>query len=301
MKSLQLGATLYIPAINNDLVSIANHQKYPNLRSLVLCTEDSTAEIDLPLALDNLRRTLPQLEQASLFRFIRPRNPQVLQEIVDMQGINAISGVVLPKVTIRSLEEYGKILEKHEQLQILLILETQDMFNQEYLYTLRDVLLASPLRERIMALRIGALDFLGLLGLRRNLETTIYQSPIAFAISQIISVFKPAGFAITAPAYEGFSQPDVLREELDADIAFGLYGKTALHPDQIDIIHAAYAVGAQDLEMAKAILDSATAAVFRMNDRMCEKAVHTGWAKVVVERAQRYGVKAPLSPSAQSL
>lgn len=225
----------------------------------------------------------------------------MLQEIVGMQGINTISGVVLPKVTIRSLEEYEKILERYEQLQILLILETQEMFNQEYLYTMRDMLLAPQLRERIMALRIGALDFLGLLGLRRNLETTIYQTPLAFAISQIISVFKPAGFAVTAPAYEGFSQPEVLREELDVDISFGLYGKTALHPDQIDIIHAAYAVADEDYEMAKAILDSETGAVFRMNNRMCEKAVHTGWAKVLVERAQLYGVKAPLSPSVDSL
>ena len=72
MKFVRLGASLYVPASRNDLVAIANRTKYPQLRSVIFCTEDSLKEKDVPAALDNLAETLRVLEANDrLLRFIR--------------------------------------------------------------------------------------------------------------------------------------------------------------------------------------------------------------------------------------
>jgi len=71
----------------------------------------------------------------------------------------------------------------------------------------------------------------------------------------------------------------------------GLFGKTAIHPNQIPVIEAGFRVSPKDLEEAKRILMPDAAAVFKMNGRMCEPTTHTKWAQAIVERAGIYGVK----------
>ncbi len=52
--ALKLGATLYIPAIKDNLAAIANGEKYPQLRSMVFCTEDSIYDKDIDKALEKM-------------------------------------------------------------------------------------------------------------------------------------------------------------------------------------------------------------------------------------------------------
>jgi citrate lyase beta subunit len=169
-------------------------------------------------------------------------------------------------------------------------LETKDIFDLNKLYVLRDYLVDSPLNSRILALRIGALDLLSILGLKRDINLNIYDTPLGHVVDQLITVFKPAGFALTAPAYEGLEKFDTLLEELTLDVSRGLYGKTALHPGQISFIHRAYMVDMTELKMAEAIQDPERPAVFRLWGRMMEKAVHANWAATIIERARIYGV-----------
>ncbi|MDR0571398.1 MAG: HpcH/HpaI aldolase/citrate lyase family protein, partial [Rickettsiales bacterium] len=128
-----------------------------------------------------------------------------------------------------------------------------------------------------------------ILNLRRDVKNTIYESPIGHTIDQLINVFKPANLELAAPGFEGLGQDEVLTAELSLDIGRGLFAKTAIHPRQVDIIHSAYMVNSEDLEMAEAIVDPQSTAVFRLGNRMCEKAVHTSWALKVLERARIYG------------
>jgi citrate lyase beta subunit len=291
LSPLRLGSTLFMPALRSDLAEAGNGRKYAGVRSLVYCTEDSVLERDLPQALETLASALPRLESVPLNRFIRPRSPDLLSRLLGFRGMEKISGFVLPKADLRTLPAYFAVLAPHEHFSLMLTLETEVVFDLPSLHRLRDFLIQSPLRERIAAVRVGVQDILSLLGLRREPGATIYETPLGFIIDQLLTVFRPAGFALAAPIFEYFDDPGLLRRELETDISRGLYGKAALHPAQLEIIASAYAVGRRDLEAARALLDPGRPAVFRLHDRMYEKAVHSRWARIIEERAELYGIR----------
>jgi citrate lyase beta subunit len=135
------------------------------------------------------------------------------------------------------------------------------------------------------------MDLLSILGLRRDLARSIYDTPIGHAIDQLVTVFKPVGLDLTAPVFEGLNQRETLASELSLDVGRGLFAKTAIHPSQINVIQDAYKVGPDELAMATAIIDPSRPAVFRLGDRMCEKAVHSNWAATVLERSRLFGAR----------
>ena len=49
-------------------------------------------------------------------------------------------------------------------------------------------------------------------------------------LAQWVLIFRPHGFALTAPVLDFLDDDALLREEARRDIAFGFYGKTAIHP-----------------------------------------------------------------------
>lgn len=296
MLYLRLGAPLYIPATHRDLLAIANGLSLKEARSVIFCTEDAILKDELPLALSKLADSLPKMKpqlpgnQENIpFRCIRPRSMEVLQKILDMEGISSIQAFVLPKVTQDSLQQWLNILRPYPEFRLMVTLETLEVFEPDNLRRLRDQLLASPLRNRIICLRIGALDLLGQLGLRRACNKTIYTTPIEHYIYDIITMFGSAGFFLSAPAFECITELDVLREEVELDVLNGLFCKSAIHPVQLETIHKAYRVDPNEWEEANAILDPASPAVFRLHGRMCEKATHSDWAQRIILRASIYG------------
>jgi len=291
MDYLRLGATLYVPGTHNDLDAIGNGYKIPNLRSLVFCTEDSVSEKDLPSAMRNIGSSLEKLKHVDFMRFIRPRNPAVLMEFLLMKGIAAIDGFVLPKVWLDNLPLYFKLLELHRNFKVMITLETKEVFNLNQLCRLRDTLVEKQYKNRIFTIRIGGLDLLNILGIRRACDRTIYDTPISHCINQVVTTFKPYGFNLSAPAYECFKNFKTLQKETELDLLHGLVSKTAIHPSQIEIIQSAYKVSIHDLETARTLIDPESPAIFRLYDRMCEKATHLNWAQGIVERANIYGVK----------
>lgn len=297
MDVLGLGAPLYVPANRRDLAEIGNGEKIPGARTVIFCTEDSLLPEEVAPALSGLDAALRRCggtpgADGVPYRFVRPRNPEVLRALLQMPGIDAAQGFVLPKFDAGSLDAWTAALEAAPGFRLMPTLETADVFDVERMRRLRDSLCASPLRERVLALRIGGLDLLNLLGLRRSARRTIHDTPVGHCIRQLIAVFAPAGFALTAPAFECFQASGVLARELELDVLNGLFGKTAVHPCQLAQIHAAYRVSPEDLDMARALLDPDRPAVFRLADRMCEKATHAAWARRVLLRAQVYGVRA---------
>ena len=103
---------------------------------------------------------------------------------------------------------------------------------------------------------------------------------------------EAAGFALTAPVFERMDNFDLLERELALDISHGLVGKTAIHPSQIETIHAALRVNVADLNSARLILQQDAAAVFKHGGAMCEPATHRAWAQNIVARAEWHGVRA---------
>jgi len=283
LNAYRLGASLYVPATHHDLLNIANGTRWPALRSVIFCTEDAVAETALNTAIENLRNALAQMTTScAMLRFVRVRNPDILMQLLTLPGIENIDGFVFPKFDLSNADVYMNLLADSQHL-CMPTLETRDVFETAKLITLRDHLLGSGYQRQILALRIGGNDLLSILGIRRPRDRTLYSTPLGHTIAQIVTVFKPFGFKITAPVFEHLDCPEILQEELSEDIAHGLCGKTAIHPNQIPMIEARFQVMPTDLEAAHRILNDERA-VFQFNGSMCEVATHRTWAQHILER-----------------
>jgi citrate lyase beta subunit len=149
-----------------------------------------------------------------------------------------------------------------------------------------------PIRFQILLIRIGGNDLLNLLGIRRSRGVTLYETPLAGVISQLITIFRPLGFSLSAPVYEYLADSYTLDHEIRLDMTHGLIGKTAIHPSQIAMIEKHYAVSESDYQEALSILSVESPAVFKMNDAMCEVATHANWAMQILKRHDCYGLHA---------
>ena len=287
--ALLLGASLYIPATRDDLCDIAAGRKLAFARSVIFCTEDAIAERDIPAALENLRAMLAALVPCrEKLRFIRVRNPDILRAVLAMPGVERLSGFVLPKVTRHNFTGYMDELE-HSPHVLMPTLETRESFDDAEMIALRGLFERPEVHKRILSLRIGGNDLLSLIGMRRPRLRTIYQTPIGVTISRLVTLFRPWGFNLSAPVFEYLEDSETLIREVDEDLAHGLIGKTAVHPDQIALIERRYCICENDREMAERILAPDSPAVFRMHDAMCEPATHRNWARQTIIKAKHYG------------
>ncbi|PCE33340.1 hypothetical protein BZL54_05895 [Burkholderia ubonensis subsp. mesacidophila] len=149
----------------------------------------------------------------------------------------------------------------------------------------------ATLDERILALRIGANDPLGCLGLRRHPTFALYDTPMGYVTPMLCGVMDAQGFALTAAVFERIATPDLLEKKLAPDISPALVGKAVNHPAQIEPINYAFRVGANDLDCARLIEEGSVPAVFKFDGAMCEPATRYRWASNIVDRAKWYGVR----------
>ncbi|WP_394754502.1 HpcH/HpaI aldolase/citrate lyase family protein [Crenothrix sp.] len=290
-----LGAPLYMPAHRRDLMDCANGDKLPMLRSMIFCTEDAVADSDVESSLRHLSLCLQGFKDSPhRYRFIRVRNPEVLARLLDLPHIEHIDGFVLPKFNTHVVHAYFDQLQ-NTPFKIMPTLETKDVFDVGAMVELRQALRQHPLFEQILMLRIGGNDLMNLLGIRRPRQLTLYETPIGHVISQLVTIFKPHGFSLSAPVFEYLDEIATLKREIALDLAYGLIGKAAIHPSQIPIIEAIYQVEHNDYDMAIKLLDQNSPAVFKMHNAMCEVATHLHWALDIIKRQQHYGIKEVLS------
>ncbi len=284
-----MGASLYLPANHKHLMEVADGQRLGHTRSLIFCTEDAVADADLSWALFNLSVVLANMQRdITADRFVRVRNPEVLARVLAMPGVDKLTGFVIPKCTRHNFDAYFRQVRDTDHM-LMPTLETADVFNEAEMVLFRETLEAPGVRSRILALRIGGNDLLALLGLRRPRNMTIYRTPLGPVIARLVTTFRPYGFVLTAPVFEHLDLPELLDQEVAEDMAYGMVGKTAIHPNQIALIEQHYRVRANDLEAARAILDEASPAVFRMHNSMCEVATHRAWAQRMVDQSKIFG------------
>lgn len=289
MLNKPLGATLYVPANHKDLLDIANGVKLPKLRSVIFCTEDAVSDRDLGYALFNLSMTLAHMDAvAVLDRFVRVRNPHVLERVLAMPGAEHLTGFVIPKATCANFDAYFRLV-RHTGHCLMPTLETAEVFDDREMVAFRELLRAPGVVGRILALRIGGNDLLALLGIRRPRSMTIYRTPLGPVIARLVTTFAPYGFRLTAPVFEHLDNDALLDAEVMEDLAHGLVGKTAIHPDQLAPIEMHYRVQPGDVAAARKIMDADSPAVFKMGNSMCEVATHRAWAQAVIAQAQQFG------------
>lgn len=290
IEAIALGATLYLPGTREQLPEIAHGRRYPKLRSAVICLEDSIRPDEAPSAIRNVEQVLDSLPTDGVrpMLFIRPRDPAMLRALLKLDGIGRVDGFVIPKATAESLPDY-LACAIHDHHRLMPTLETREILDPIEIRRLRDQLLV--IQERVLAVRIGGNDLLQTLGARRSAVRTIYEGPLAATVASLVATFAPYGFSLSAPVFEHFASLDLLRDEVERDVEHGLLTKTVIHPGQVAIVEAAYAVGRDELAEARAILAPDSPAVFAISGSMCEPATHQRWARTIVRRAEIFGLK----------
>lgn len=290
LQSWAIGAPLYVPANRRDILAIANGEKLPELRAVIFCTEDAVSASEVDESLVHLRLYLQGFRPiAGRRRFIRARNPEILLRLLDMPHIDRIDGFVLPKFTLRNLPAYLHVLHD-TPFDIMPTLETRETFDPGAMRELRDALLQEAGENKVPVLRIGGNDLLNLLGIRRPRGLTVYDTPLGSVIAQLVTIFKPFGFSLSAPVFEYLDDQETLLREIRIDLAHGLTGKTAIHPQQVPLIEACYRVDREDIDMAHCLLDNDMPAVFKMHGAMCEVSTHRRWAEEITLRRMLFGV-----------
>lgn len=294
-----LGATMYMPATRLDIVTKLVGQEIKDLSSVVICLEDAVSENEVEFALNNLKKITAELAEAKRcgnklpLIFIRPRHLEMAEQIVRDYDLSAINGVVIPKFTLADLESWWGAL-RNTHLLWMPTLETRDVFSVNDMEALAKVLDTHGCKDKILALRIGGNDLMNCISLRRPRDMTLYDGPMGYVIKMLVAVMSPYGFAMTAPVCEHIDNHEILEKEWALDMAHGLVGKTAIHPNQIQMIQQPMMVSKSDYQDALHILNSEKA-VFKSNGAMCEPATHKNWAKSILARSNQFGISSPVN------
>lgn len=348
LLSYALGATLYMPAtrpnIHQDLLS----KKHAGLSSMVICLEDAIGDDEVELAenllcseLENLSSDLMKglCEEEDLpLIFVRIRSYEQLMRLKSRipNGMHLLTGFVLPKFSpaegCKILTEIKELNSHRYCLYAMPILETKEIIQKETrleeLIGIKKVL--DQYFELILNVRIGATDFSGLYGIRRNSDTTVYDiAVIRDCISDIINIFLRADqpYVISGPVWEYFSSKerllkpqirqtpfmerlgqdglkmrtdlidrhmDGLIREIAMDISNGLTGKTIIHPTHIRPVQALNTVTLEEYLDALSIADQAGGKIGVMKsdyqNKMNEIKPHLFWAKKILLKSEVYGV-----------
>jgi citrate lyase beta subunit len=348
LLSYALGATLYMPATRKNLHHDILKQKNDGLTSLVIDLEDAIGDMEVEGAESNLvdqllnlyrevRDGRESIEDYPLI-FIRIRHLVQFKRLKEQLGaaITLLTGVVLPKFSSETgmelLSEVSHISTINHPFYAMPILESGKIIKKE---TRMDELLKikqllDHYKNNILNVRIGATDFSGLYGLRRSMDTTVYDiSVLRDCIGDIVNLFLRAdhSYVISGPVWEYFSSHDrilkpqlrqtpfqkakgneglkwrseLIERNMDGlireillDIANGLTGKTIIHPSHINAVQALNVVHFEEYLDALAIIDAATGEKGVMkstfSNKMNEIKPHYYWAKKIMLKSQLYGV-----------
>lgn len=300
MKTHPFFPVLYTPATGATqtdarLEALVNG-RVKDVRRLVICTEDSVADEDIPAALQGIARLLPRISpESQVSTYIRPRNPDVLHALLEMPGIKAIAGFVIPKASVKGFPKFADEIVNHGgDFTMMPILEDQRMMDRYYREELRNTFIEYA--EHIECLRIGGNDLMGHHGMRRDdSDWTIYDSVVGSLIGDLVNEFRvgcETPFLITAPVFECFGEQydGLFHREVTRSIFNQLFGQTVIHPRHLSMLIELYKVRQTDLDSARDMLGSSKA-VGGQNGKMDERATHEKWAENILVRSELFGVR----------
>ena len=284
---IELGATLFVPATHKSLEAILSGEKYLTLRSVLIDYEDGISNSELQEALNVLKKLLLSYKKGKLLVFIRPRNSEILKDILALAMIEKIDGFILPKFSLRNASRYLDQFENNT-FSLMPSIEGEELFNFCKLTELRDILLAY--KERIVLVRFGLQDLLKQLDMKRSCLNGVFDlSAPSVVVGNFIATFKSAGFGVSGGVYPCFNDKEGFIKDVKRDLEEGLFSKTIIHPNHIEMINELYKVTFKEFEEATEILKSKEVC-FAQNTKMAAPITMIPHAQNIVKRAEVYGV-----------
>lgn len=334
-----LGATLYMPGTKDIKDKVLNHQL--DVTSLVMCCEDAIKEEDLPIAeqniLDHMDFFADKIAAGELTHkeipliFVRVRNAEHFERFADritVKQASVLTGFNFPKFNSRNaLQVLQTLVKVNNRLGVVLygmpILEGQEVAfrelrNQELLL-LRNIL--EPYKRLILNIRVGGTDMSSLFGVRRGINSTVYDiMPVRDALSDVLNFFNRYNdYCVSAAVWEYFRAyknddiddvikrnfhnallkgHDIINPAIDGllkevliDRANGFVGKTIIHPTHARFVNAMFTVVEEEYNDAIQILNTSGGVIkSESGGKMNEIGPHHRWAEKIVKRAEVYGV-----------
>ena len=316
-----VGSLLYMPATNTKIAEEIIEGRWEYLKSMVLDLEDSVGDDMVKRAqkcsysvIDILYEALEdgRLEVKDLpLIFVRVREQNQMRTIARKLGdkIRVITGFNIPKFDKFNcdgyIEEFKEVLSKAPcDLYMMPIIESKNamyiQLRMDNLRTINDKL--KLIGDNVLNIRVGAADFCSIFGIRRDIESTVYEiDVVAHCLSDIMNMFGK-NYVVSAGVWEYFGKEygqkwdKGLKQELKADKRRGFIGKTAIHPMQLKVIQENYIVSYEEYQDALAILGINNGLIGVKagfgNNKMNEVKTHSNWARKILGLAQVYGVKA---------
>ena len=334
-----LGATLYMPGTKDIKDKIENHRL--DVTSFVMCCEDAIKEEDLPAAeqniLDHMDYFADMIAEGKLSHddipliFVRVRNPEQFKSFaarLTAKQASVLTGFNFPKFnSTNALNVLRTLVEVNSRLGVVLygmpILEGPEVAFRELrnkeLLLLRNIL--EPYKDLILNIRVGGTDMSSLFGVRRGINSTVFDiMPVRDALSDIINFFnRYCDYCISAAVWEYFRAykdddiDDVIKrnfhnalikgdeivnpaidgllKEVLIDRANGFVGKTIIHPTHAKFVNAMFTVVEEEYKDAIQILNTSGGVIkSEKGDKMNEIGPHRRWAEKIAKRAEVYGV-----------
>ncbi|MBQ2937907.1 MAG: HpcH/HpaI aldolase/citrate lyase family protein [Clostridia bacterium] len=319
-----VGALLYMPGTNTKISKKILKKENPNIKSLVLCLEDSIGDSIVEQAEECVKNTLIEIHTAITtgrfsisdlpLIFIRVREIGQMTRLVDKCGdsISTITGFVLPKFNkinaSNYINEFEQILDSVDtSLYLMPIIESRDIMHKptrlENLCYIHNAL--KKISDRTLCIRVGGTDFCNIFGIRRPINSTIWDiRVISDCISDIINIFG-TDYVVSGPTWEFFEKKDSpsqtdwvegLNKELFYDRLNGIIGKTCIHPTQVPYVQQSLIVSETDYTNALQILSMSSQSFVGVKkgtngNQMNESKTHINWAKKILALSGIYGIK----------
>ena len=328
-----------MPGTKDIREKVLNHQL--PVTSFVMCCEDAIKAEDLPIAEQNILDTLDwfadRIDEGKMslndlpLIFMRIRNPEQFRDFVPRitkRQANILTGFNFPKFNSKNaLGMMRTLVETNARLGCLLygmpILEGEEIAfietRGQELLLLENIL--EPYKELILNIRVGGTDMSSLFGVRRGINSTVYDiMPVRDALSDILNAFNRFNnYCVSGAVWEYFRAymdddiddvikrnfhsalikgQDIVNPAIDGllrevmlDRANGFVGKTIIHPTHAKFVNAMFTVVEEEYNDALQILGTSGGVIkSKGGGKMNEIGPHHRWAEKIVRRANVYGV-----------
>ena len=223
---------------------------------IILDMEDSVPPEDKTDARFLIKHALKTLDFGKAERLVRinPVSTKFWKKDVEaVVGRNMVETIMVPKS--ENPEDIKKVDELVTKLEVTLKVKRGSTRLMPIIESALGVVNAYKIAtasKRNVALVFGAEDFTRDIGGTRTREGW----EMLLAKSQIVLGAKAAGIQALDGIYSDFADIEGLIAETNKAIEMGFDGKGAIHPSQIEPIHATYAPSIEDIEKARKVVQA---------------------------------------------